>query len=138
MCFPTGSSENPPWLLQNWGIAEYTLHLHTGADLNRMLDMIVCSLVSVPQNLCWMQALRQTESVLWWAPQTGRSQGLHTSQPADRHPPGPSSQAGRGTCQDWGCKMEAVEERSLVVAAGGSFHTSDGAAHPHRLVDYQF
>lgn len=66
------------------------------------------------------------------------SQGLPTSRPAGRHPPGPSSQAGRGTCRDWGCKMVVVvKEGSHVVADGGSFHTLDGAVSPHRVEDCQ-
>lgn len=76
-----------------------------------------------PQNLGWLQALRQTELVLWSAALSERSQGLPTSQHAGRHPPGPSSQAGRGTCQDSGCKMEVAEEGSHVVAGGANSHT---------------
>lgn len=91
-------------------------------NLNRMQDVIK-SPVSFPQNLGWTQALRQTELVLWWAPRMERSQGLPTSQPAGSQSPGPSSRAGRGTCRDWGSKMEVVEDGSRVVAGEGSFHT---------------
>lgn len=89
-----------------------------------------------PQNLCWTQALQQTESALWWASQLEKSQRLSGSRPAGRPLLGPSSQAGQGTCRDWGYKREVVEEGSHVVAGGGSFHTLVGAGRPHTVVDY--
>lgn len=88
-------------------------------------------------DLCWMPAPRQTEPVLLWAPQMEGSQELPTSQLVGRPPPGPSSQAGWGTLQDSGCKM-AAEHGSLAVSGEGSFHTSEGAEHPHRVEDYRF
>lgn len=88
-------------------------------------------------DLCWMPAPRQTEPVLLWAPQMEGSQELPTSQLVGSPPPGPSSQAGWGTLQDSRCKM-AAEHGSLAVAGEGSFHTSEGAGHPHRVEDYQF
>lgn len=78
--------------------------------------------------------LRQTEPVLLWAPRMEGSQWLPTSQLVGRPPLGPSSQADWGTFHGWGCKM-AVVHGSLAV---GSFHTWDGAEHPHKVVDYLF
>lgn len=94
-------------------------------------DLIVqrSSLGAFPHNLCWLQALQQTESVLWrhWrGPQRERRQGLPTSLP------GPSSQAGWRRCQEWRCRMEVV-----VVTAGDSCHTWGGAAHPRKVEDCQ-
>lgn len=63
-------------------------------------------------------------------------QGLPTSQPAGRHPPGSSSWAEGGTCRHWDCKMEVVEEE--ILAAGGSFHAWAAAPRPHRVEDYHF
>lgn len=108
--------------------------LKHGTLLCLMRDLVF---VAFPQNLCWMQALQQTESVLWWGPRVERSQGLPTSQPAGRHPPGPSSQGRRGSCQDWRCKMEVAAEGSHVVAGQGGFRTWGGAAHPRKAGDYQ-
>lgn len=111
-----------------WGIAKSKFTLLT----LRSSSKYISSPVLFPQNLCWMQAVLQTELVLSWAYQTESGQGLPTSQLADRHPPGPSSLV----AQDWGCKREVVEERSHVVGFGGRFHTWDGAVHPHRVEDY--
>lgn len=88
-------------------------------------------------DLCWMPAPRQTEPVLLWARRMEGSHELPTSQLVGRPPPGPSSPAGWGTRQGSGCKM-AAEHGCRAVAGEGSFHTSEGAGYPHRVVDYRF
>lgn len=92
-------------------------------NMIKMQDVINWSPAAFPQNLSWTQALQQTESVLWWASPTERNQGLPTCRPVGRHPPGPSSQAARGTCVDWRCRTEAVDAGSHVVPGGGSFRS---------------
>ncbi|KAA8588321.1 hypothetical protein FQN60_001515 [Etheostoma spectabile] len=90
--------------------------MSTTEAMQRSPPQEVKSTCDEKQDLGWMQALQQTKWVLWWASQMERSQGLPTSQLAGSHSHGPSSQAGRGTCPDWGCKMEVLEEGSHVVA----------------------
>lgn len=91
--------------------------------------------VSSPQDLGWMEALRQTEWVLWKASRAEGGPGMPTSR---RRPPDPSSQAGRGTGPDRGCSTEVVEEGSHAVAGRGSCRSWDGEAHPRTTEGYRF
>lgn len=127
MCFPTGCWSNPPCLLQNEEQQSSILEIMEEESDKSMWCL---------RNLGWTQAVLLTE---WrWGSQMERSPGLDTCWTVGRRPPGPSNQAGLGTCQDRGCKTGVRKEKRHIVAGWENDQTLGDSVPPRTMEEYRF